>query len=164
MKDLNGNVVSETYFQVNLTEAPLKIASDVIRPENTVDFGMTDFSDRDVNGISVYVSGKKVEFDVQPQLINSRTMVPLRAIFEALGADVEWDSATQTAIGEMVGDVVEITIGKNFLQKNHEKKSLDSPAVIISGRTLVPVRAIAECFDCEVKWYADLKVVEIIKK
>lgn len=121
----------------------------------------SEFEDRNKNGITVYVDGEKLGFDVQPRLINSRTMVPMRAIFEALGAMVNWDNDTQTAFGETVDDFVEISIGDNYLLRNGDSVYLDSPAVVISGRTLVPVRAIAESLNCDVEWIGDLQVVNI---
>lgn len=114
-------------------------------------------------GITVILNGKQLEFDVEPMLINSRTMVPMRVIFEALGAEVGWDDRTQTATGETVDTRIEITIGKEYLLKNGSIIILDSPAVVISGRTLVPVRAIAESLDCKVEWYGETQVVEILK-
>lgn len=114
-------------------------------------------------GIKVFLNGKQLEFDVEPMLINSRTMVPMRVIFEALGAKVDWDGSTQTAIGETKKTTVKITIGKDYLLKNDNIVVLDSPAVVISGRTLVPVRAIAESLDCKVEWYGETQVVEILK-
>lgn len=115
------------------------------------------------DGITVILNGKQLEFDVEPTLINSRTMVPMRVIFEALGADVDWDGTTQTAIGVTKNTTIKITIGKDYLLKNDNIVVLDSPAVVISGRTLVPVRAIAESLDCKVEWYAETQVVEILK-
>lgn len=113
--------------------------------------------------ISVFVNDEKVDFDVNPMLINNRTMVPVRAIFEALGATVTWDNNTQTAKGVLGDVIVEITIGSANLLKNGVAIELDSPAVIVSGRTLVPVRAIAESYDCDVTWYGETQVVEILK-
>lgn len=114
-------------------------------------------------GIKVILNGKQLKFDVEPMLINNRTMVPMRVIFEALGAEVSWDGSTQTAIGETKKTTVKITIGKDYLLKNDNIVVLDSPAVIVSGRTLVPVRAIAESLDCKVEWYGETQVVEILK-
>lgn len=114
-------------------------------------------------GIKVFLNGKQLEFDVEPMIINSRTMVPLRVIFEALGAKVDWDGRTQTAIGETKNTIVKISIGKEYLLKNDNIVVLDSPAVVISGRTLVPARAIAESLDCKVEWYGETQVVEILK-
>ncbi len=114
-------------------------------------------------GIKVILNGKQLEFDVEPMLINSRTMVPMRVIFESLGAKVDWDNTTRTAIGKMNKTTIKIAIGKDYLLKNDNIVVLDSPAVIVSGRTLVPVRAIAESLDCKVEWYGETRVVEILK-
>ena len=102
--------------------------------------------------ITVLLNGKAIEFDVPPQLINGRTMVPLRAIFEELGAEVTWDDATQTAKGVKGNTTVTIKIGENALYKNGEKKELDVPAQLVNWRTLVPVRAISESYDVQVGW------------
>ena len=102
--------------------------------------------------ISVSVNGNAVNFDVPPMIINDRTMVPMRAIFEALGAGVDWDDASKTAVSERGGVSVSVTIGESALKRNGESIALDSPAVIVDGRTLVPVRAISEAFGCGVEW------------
>ena len=112
-----------------------------------------EFADRNPSGISVYLNGEKLSFDVQPQIINSRTMVPMRKIFEELGTVVGWNNNTQKAISVKKGDIVSVSIGGQYLTVNGEQKLLDSPPVIISGRTLVPVRAVAESFNCDVEWY-----------
>ncbi|MBQ3023631.1 MAG: copper amine oxidase N-terminal domain-containing protein [Clostridia bacterium] len=115
------------------------------------------------DGISVFVNGEQLEFDVEPMIINNRTMVPMRAIFEALGAEVTWDANTRTAIGETNEAIIKISIGKEYLLKNDNIIVLDSPAVIVDNRTFVPVRAIAESLDCKVEWYGEAQVVEILK-
>jgi len=90
----------------------------------------TSYSQPD--GITVILNGKQLEFDVEPTLINSRTMVPMRVIFEALGAEVSWDGTTQTAIGETKDTTIKITIGKDYLLKNNNIVVLDSPAIVIN--------------------------------
>ncbi len=92
---------------------------------------------------------------------NDRTMVPMRAIFEALGAEVSWEDATKTAIGIKDGVEVKITIGENLLYKNGEAIELDAVAEITNDRTMVPVRAISEAFGCTVNWNGEMKTVEI---
>ena len=114
--------------------------------------------------ISVYLNGSKIEFDVPPQIINGRTMVPMRAIFEALGAEVEWDNETRTASGEKMGIVVDITIDDNIMVKNYCDISLDTPAQLVEGRTLVPVRAVSESFAVEVGWDGAAQTVTLTDK
>ena len=116
----------------------------------------------DNTGISVYVNGERLTFDAQPVLVHNRTMVPLRAIFEALGATVTWDNTTSTAKGVLKSTIVKITIGADKMYKNKKAIELDSPATMISDRTMVPVRAIAESFNCIVNWYDATQTVEIL--
>jgi len=113
--------------------------------------------------IKVIVDGQQIVFDVQPQIIDGRTMVPMRKIFEALGAVVSWDEMSKTASGKMGDIVVNVTIDSNVLFKNGVPKTLDVAPALIDGRTLVPARAIAESFDCTVDWLAETRTVKITK-
>lgn len=102
--------------------------------------------------ITVTVNGDEISFDQPPVIEDGRTLVPVRAIFEALGAEVNWNENTQTVTSQR-GDIsIHLTIGNNSMDKNGEKILLDVPAKIIEGRTLVPARAVAEAFDCAVDW------------
>ena len=137
--------------------------SDEPDPEYDSEYNMSNDKTTQSDVISVFVNDERVYFDVNPMLINDRTMVPVRAIFETLGAIVTWDNNTQTAQGVLGDTVIKITIGNSYLLKNGKEIELDSPAVVISDRTLVPVRAIAESLDCKVEWYGETQVVEILK-
>ena len=111
--------------------------------------------------VPIYVDGKKIEFDVMPQIIEGRTRVPMRKIFEALGAMVTWDDESKTATAKRGNITVKITAMENALYKNDENIELDVPAEIIDGRTVVPLRAVSEAFDTEVLFYADIKTIYI---
>lgn len=111
--------------------------------------------------IKVAIDGEYVEFDVQPQLINDRTMVPLRAIFEALGAEVDWDNDTQTVIAMKNDVTVTATIGSTKMYIDDEEKIMDVAPMLIDGRTLVPVRFVAEAFECDVDWNGSEQTVYI---
>ena len=111
--------------------------------------------------ITVYIDGNKLEFDVQSQIIDDRTMVPMRVIFESLGAVVSWDADTRTATGRKGDTVVNVSIDSTTLFKNGEPKALDVPPLLIDSRTLVPARAIAESFDCTVDWISQERKVVI---
>ncbi len=102
--------------------------------------------------IDVTVDGLKVIFDVEPQLINDRTMVPMRAIFEKLGATVTWEEATSTVTAVKDKTTIKITIGSSIAYKNKQSVTLDSPAVIVNDRTLVPIRFVSESLGCTVDW------------
>ena len=111
--------------------------------------------------IKVLVNGTALTFDQPPVVVDGRTLVPLRAIFEALGAEVDYEQSTQTVTAVRGNDTVSLTIGSNILTKNGEQITLDVPAQIIGGRTLVPARAIAESFGAEVVWDPATRVVTI---
>ncbi len=111
--------------------------------------------------IKVLLDDREIMFDATPVMKNDRTLVPLRAIFEALGAVVEWDQATQTVTSRKGGAEIKMTIGSNVMYKNGEAITLDVAAELISDRTLVPVRAVAESFNCYVGWDGLLQTVLI---
>ena len=101
---------------------------------------------------TVRVNGHELSFDVPPEVINNRTMVPMRAIFERLGAVVNWNSSTQTVYAYRGNTNLSLTIGENYITANGRKIELDVPAILKDGRTLVPLRAVSECLNCVVDW------------
>jgi len=111
--------------------------------------------------IKVLVNGAALAFDQPPIIENGRTLVPLRAIFEALGATVEWEQSTQTVTAVKDDITITLKIGDAFLTKNGERIALDVPAKIVGGRTLVPARAVAESFGADVQWDQATRTVTI---
>lgn len=111
--------------------------------------------------ITVTLDGEKIEFDVQPQIINERTMVPVRAIFEAIGATVDWDQDTQTVTSSKGDTFISLTIDEPVMYVNGVAKELDTPALIIDERTLVPARAISEAYGLYVDWVQETQTVVI---
>ena len=113
------------------------------------------------NDISVMVNGEKILFDVSPQIIDGRTMVPIRAIFEVMGAEVEWDDATKTAICTKDSLTVRMTVGSTIEKINNAEVTMDIAPVVINGRTLAPARYVAEAFGYNVVWNGTQKTVII---
>ncbi|MBQ9428658.1 MAG: copper amine oxidase N-terminal domain-containing protein [Clostridia bacterium] len=101
---------------------------------------------------TAYVNGEAKTLDVAPLIENSRTLMPLRFIAESLGATVEWDGATSTATLTTADVTLLITLGQTTAYVNGQAKTLDVPAESRNGRTLLPVRFIAESFGAEVAW------------
>ncbi len=121
----------------------------------------TAFTVTAASPIRVFLRTTEIAFDVPPQIINSRTMVPLRAIFEALGASVEWNGETQTVTSMRNSTIVQLTIGSPTMYVNYAPVALDSPACIVNSRTLVPVRAISEAFGISVEWDGANRIVTL---
>ncbi len=112
----------------------------------------------------VYLDGKKLDFEVEAIIENGRTLVPLRAIFEALGAQVDWDNDTRTVTAVKGKTTVVLTIGSTQPTVNGEVRTLDVAAKISSSRTLAPVRFVGEAFGSTVGWDAATRIVSISSK
>ena len=115
-------------------------------------------------GIKITINGEEKSFDVMPQIVDGRTLVPMRAIFEALGAEVSWDEGTKTATGKTSSTTVSLTIDKKEADVNGREVTLDVPAQIIASRTMVPARFVAESLGCKVDWNDGTKTVIIDSK
>ena len=110
--------------------------------------------------ISVVLDGQRLTFDQPPIAVDGRTLVPVRAIFEALGAEVEWDPSDQSVFAYRASDGVAVlmylddTVMAYKSGAGAEAKAieLDVPPFAINNRTLVPVRAVSESFNCTVDW------------
>jgi hypothetical protein len=114
------------------------------------------------NGISVLLDSNPVNFGVtQPQIVNGRTMVPLREIFEALGFTVNWQPDTQQITGIKGNLTIVLTVGSNTALVGQNQISLDVPPQVIQGRTMVPLRFIAESANTYVSWDGDNQIVRI---
>lgn len=114
-----------------------------------------------IDNATMKVAGADKALDVPPMIINDRTMVPLRAIFEALGAEVDWNGDTRTITGKKGDTTITMQIDNLTMTKNGVESALDTPPQIVNDRTLVPVRAIAESFDCKVDWDGATRTVTI---
>lgn len=102
--------------------------------------------------ITLKLNDLKLSSDVPPVIKSGRTLVPVRTVSTALGADVSWDDKSQKVTIIKNNDVIELTINKDVLTKNGQGSKIDVPAQIVNGRTMVPVAVIAEAFGAEVSW------------
>ena len=118
------------------------------------------------DAVTVNLNGSQMEFDVNPVIENSRTLVPFRKIFEALDCAVSYtkENGAQVVTANRGNQWITLEIGKNEITVDGETKKLDVAPKIVNGRTLVPLRAISEGLDCTVDWSADTKTVDIQKK
>ncbi len=114
--------------------------------------------------IYVTLDGSYIEFDVKPQIINGRTMVPIRAIFEKMGANVEWDGSTRSAICTKGDTIVKMTVNSMDMYINNQLKRMDISPVVVGGRTLAPARYVAEAFGADVQWSTKNNTVVICSK
>lgn len=113
--------------------------------------------------ITVYVDQQKVVFsDQAPVIVDDRTLVPMRRIFEAMDAEVTWDEPAQTITSTRGNDVVTMTIGEKQVYKNGQVVyTMDVPAQIMQDRTMVPIRAVAVAFGANVAWDGINYIIDI---
>ena len=113
------------------------------------------------SGISIHIDGVPATFTESATIIEGRTLVPLRAIFNELGVSIIWDNDTQTVTAEKDGVTVVMQIGNSVFTRNGEQITLDVPPQIIEGRTFVPARAVGESFGAKVGWERNTQTITI---
>ena len=101
---------------------------------------------------SLVVDGAAVPSDVAPVVVEGRTLVPVRALFESLGVAVDWDETTQTVTAVGADTVISMQIGSTAASVNGAARELDVPAQTIEGRTMAPARFAAEALGARVLW------------
>lgn len=111
--------------------------------------------------IPIIVDDIEIFCDQSPVIVEDRTLVPLRAIFEALGAEVYWDNDARSVTAIKDDTTIFLAIGSLVLYKNGEATYMDVPGQIINDRTMVPVRAVSESFGAKVYWDNDTRTVRV---
>ena len=109
----------------------------------------------------VLVDGSTLNFSVPPRVEQGTTLVPLRGIFEALGASVVWDGATQTVNASKGGTQIKLQIGSKTAYRNGQAVTLSVPGKVIGGSTLVPLRFVSEALGADVKWDGAAQTITI---
>jgi hypothetical protein len=111
--------------------------------------------------VRVIVNGSSVAFDQPPIVTGGRVLIPLRGVFEQLGAFVQWNPSNNTILATRSGTEVQLTIGSRIAFVNGSQVTLDVPAMIVAGRTLVPLRFVSEAMGAHVQWEAASRVVYV---
>ncbi|WP_455258174.1 copper amine oxidase N-terminal domain-containing protein [Peptoniphilus asaccharolyticus] len=113
--------------------------------------------------INVRVNAEDLVFeDQQPTIVEGRTLVPFRALLEKLGAKVEWNEKTQTVTATKADKTIVLKIGSNKATVDGKEVTLDVPAVIENGRTIVPLRFLSENLGYKVKFDAEMAPFYVI--
>ncbi|WP_052380353.1 copper amine oxidase N-terminal domain-containing protein [Paenibacillus camerounensis] len=116
----------------------------------------------DSKGIKVNVEGESVQFDQPPVIFEGRTLVPIRAVCEKIGATIKWDVSTQTTTVIKGNKTLSLQIDSQLMQvSGGAPVQLDVPPQIYNGRTLLPIRAVVENLGYEVTWNAAKQILSI---
>jgi len=109
----------------------------------------------------VEINGTTLNFDVAPVIVDGRILVPIRAVFEAMGAAVSWEQATMTATAVKGSTTVVLQIGSLAPTINGTIKPIDVAGKIVDDRTLAPLRFVCEAFGGTVEWNADTQTAVV---
>lgn len=112
--------------------------------------------------IMINLDGSQLSMPIDPILHDGRTLVPLRPMFEALGARVDWDNDTRTVTATLDDKIIILQINNKIATVNGNEIELDVAGKLINGSTFIPVRFIAESLGAKVDWNPNSKTVIII--
>jgi len=114
------------------------------------------------NTVSVIVNGERIAFAGQgPVIVDGRTLVPVRGVFEALGFVVDWNDSARSVTIARGDDVITITLNSSVFYANGVGKTLDVPAQTIGGRVLLPLRLVLESVGYVLIWDGEGNTVVI---
>lgn len=113
----------------------------------------------------VFLDGKKMVFkDQKPIIVQGRSLVPLRVIFEALGAKIKWDDLTKTVTATKDQTIITYKIGELIGKRNNELINIPVSGQLIQGTTLIPLRFVSEALGCIVSWDENSRTISISSK
>lgn len=115
----------------------------------------------DLERIELLIDGGKLPLEVPPEVKNQRTMVPVRAVGEAIGADVEWVQETRQVVMTRAGSTVTMTLDSTTATVDGKTVEMDVAPYAVNGRTLLPARYVAEFFGQKVDWDGEKRQVLI---
>ena len=121
-------------------------------------------SNSSASPICVYIDNERISFDSEPELFDGTTMVPMRQIFEQLGAEIEWNGELKEVTAVCGLDRIRLRIGSDAAIHNNEVSLLTHAPYIKNGRTMVPLRYLSEALSYDVSWDAKQRRVDIKKK
>ena len=139
--NLDGGASSALYAEGKYLTYPGRKLNTVLVVHETS--GMKSAASIQKRDIKVQLNGEALRFDVPPTIVNGRTLVPLRGIFEAMDAEIQWDDANKTVTAQKGRTTIVLQIGSNLSMVNGKQIEMDVPGTIVDGRTLVPARFIA---------------------
>lgn len=111
--------------------------------------------------VKILVNGERVQTSTAPYIENGSTLIPLRDVFETLGAEVVWDDEDRFAAAAKDGILVQIYPDSGRFIKNGQEIELSAPPKITNDRIMVPLRALSEAFGYNVLWSGDDYTVSI---
>lgn len=152
------NMSTEDFFSGQY----MYLVSDEVRAKVAADVASYQAQKPNQNGsITLWIDGNQLHMDIAPEVRNERTMVPIRAVAEAIGADVEWVQDTQQIVMTRAGSTVTMTLDSTAADIDGKKVEMDVAPYASNNRTLIPARYVAEFFGQKVGWDGEKRQVLI---
>lgn len=136
----------------NISFSSMKLTYDGIEHEYSAD------------PITLIINGKTIESKMSPIIIDSRTLVPARAVFEELGATVSWVEETQKIFISLEENLILLTVNSNEANINGEIKVVEVPPKIVNDSTMIPLRFVAEALNFDISWNGNERIASISSK
>lgn len=136
----------------NISFGSMKLTYDGVEHEYTAD------------PITLIINEKIIESDVPPIIIDSRTLVPARAVFEELGATVSWVEETQKIFISLEENLILLTVNSSEANINGEIKVVEVPPKIVNDSTMIPLRFVAEALNFDIAWNGNERIASISSK
>lgn len=155
-----GNSINETIQRIETKmgkiTSPNNVHSSQVRKKSDVQIASLTKDE-----VTIVVNGQTQYFPQPAVIKDGRILVPLRGIFETLGAKVTWNEVTQTATGVKDKNKVIVQLGNKVAYVNDKEVELDVPAQTINGSIMVPLRFVSESFGASINWDSSTKTVYI---
>lgn len=155
----NGYVFQKLADCVNKVEV-LNVIGNEIVVNNDERFEIPQF-EREIN---IELDGQLLQLDSKPIMINDRTLVPIRQIFEALGAKVDWDNSAQRATVTMEDKTIKFGLNSQIAIVNKTNVMMGAAAVEKNSRIMVPLRFLAENLGYRVDWIDKSNTVRLTNR
>jgi len=115
--------------------------------------------------LSVIVDGSRVHFEgMGPVQVEGHILVPVRGVLEKLGAEVAWMPDSQTVVASTGKMEIELHIRDTQAKVNGKMVEMDTPAQVLSGHTMVPLRFLSESLGADVRWDDASRTVIIVTR
>lgn len=111
--------------------------------------------------LSVFLNGEKMEFDVAPTIIGGKTYIPVRKIFEEFGMTVKWNEAKRTVDAFGKNMHIRMKLGNTGILINGVRFEMEAPPLSLSGRTMIPLRAVSQALGVDVQWDGATRSIDL---
>jgi len=157
---LAASLVLTAQAGTGVAEAAGSTASDAV----TVGTALSASQTASASGITIELDGRPLQTEVAPVLMNGSVLLPIRDVFEALGAKLTWDNSSKTVTATRDQMTLVYRIGDPTAQLNGQTLTLPVPGQITDGYALVPLRFVSEALGSEVAWDGESRRVRITSK